>query len=229
MSINTKYYFYFTLIISVIVQVITGVLELFSLFIKVPTEYLLIRQLLIMEVFVQFIEGLFYVWLVYNFNEVSNVTPKRYIDWTITTPTMLITLVFYLIYLQHKERNTTKQLKFFDLLMKNSTNITYILILNWLMLLFGYLGEAKIINTLTGVGLGFIPFLLYYFIIYTNYAVLSEHGWMLFWYFFIFWSLYGVVAVLPYYMKNTFYNILDLFAKNFFGVFLSYIILTKSY
>lgn len=229
MSINTKYYFYFTLIISVIVQVITGVLELFSLFIKVPTEYLLIRQLLILEVFVQFIEGLFYVWLVYNFNEVSNVTPKRYIDWSITTPTMLVTLVFYLIYLQHKERNTTKQLKFFDLLMKNSTNITYILILNWLMLLFGYLGETKLINTLTGVGLGFIPFLLYYFIIYTNYAVLSEKGWILFWYFFIFWSLYGVVAVLPYYMKNTFYNILDLFAKNFFGVFLSYIILTKSY
>lgn len=229
MSINTKHYFYFTLIISVIIQVITGVLELFSLFIKVPIEYLLIRQLLILEVFVQFIEGLFYIWLVYNFNEVSNVTPKRYIDWTITTPTMLITLVFYLIYLHHKERNTTKQLKFFDLLMKNSTNITYILILNWLMLLFGYLGEQKIINTLTGVGLGFIPFLLYYFIIYTNYAVLSEQGWMLFWYFFIFWSLYGVVAVLPYYMKNTFYNILDLFAKNFFGVFLSYIILTKSY
>jgi len=226
---NTKGSFYFTLIISVIVQVITGVLELFSLFVKVPTEYLLIRQLLIMEVFVQFIEGLFYAWLVYNFNEVSNVTPKRYIDWAITTPTMLITLVFYLIYLQHKERNTTKQLKFFDLLMKNSSNITYILILNWLMLLFGYLGEAKIINTLTGVGLGFIPFLLYYFIIYTNYAVLSEQGWMLFWYFFIFWSLYGVVAILPYYKKNTFYNILDLFAKNFFGVFLSYIILTRSY
>jgi bacteriorhodopsin len=182
-----------------------------------------------MELFVQFIEGLFYVWLVYNFNEVSNVTPKRYIDWSITTPTMLITLVFYLIYLHHKEKNTTKQLTFFDLLMKNSTNISYILILNWFMLLFGYLGEAKIIPTFAGVGLGFIPFLLYFFIIYTNYAVLSKTGWMLFWYFFFFWSLYGVVAVLPYYMKNTFYNILDLFAKNFFGVFLSYIILTKSY
>lgn len=226
---NTKGSFYFTLIISVIIQLITGVLGLFSFFINVPIEYLLIRELLVLEVFVQFIEGLFYAWLVYNFNEVSNVTPKRYLDWSITTPTMLISLVFYLIYLQHKERNTTKQLNFFDLLMKNSSNITYILILNWLMLLFGYLGEAKIINTLTGVGLGFIPFLLYYFIIYTNYAVLSEQGWILFWYFFIFWSLYGVVAVLPYYMKNTLYNILDLFAKNFFGVFLSYIILTKSY
>jgi hypothetical protein len=113
--------------------------------------------------------------------------------------------------------------------MDNSSNITYILILNWLMLLFGYLGEMKIIPTIAGVGLGFIPFLLYYFIIYTKYAVLSKSGWMLFWYFFFFWSLYGVVAVLPYYMKNTFYNILDLFAKNFFGVFLSCMIISKSY
>lgn len=226
---NTKQSFYFTLIISVIVQIITGLLELGSLFIKVPAEYILIRQLLIMEIFVQFIEGMFYVWLVYNFNEVSNVTPKRYIDWVITTPTMLITLVCYLIYLHHREKNTTKQLNLLNLLISNSSNITYILILNWMMLLFGYLGEMKIIPTLTGVGLGFIPFLLYYFIIYTNYAILSETGWMLFWYFFIFWSLYGVVAILPYYIKNTFYNILDLFAKNFFGLFLSYIILTKSY
>ena len=33
------------------------------------------------------------------FDSVANVTPKRYIDWTITTPTMLTTLIFYLIYL----------------------------------------------------------------------------------------------------------------------------------
>jgi hypothetical protein len=97
------------------------------------------------------------------------------------------------------------------------------------MLLFGYLGESNIIPTLTGVGLGFIPFLIYYFIIYKNYAIISEKGWILFWYFFVFWSLYGIVAVLPYYIKNTLYNILDLFAKNFFGIFLSYIILTKNY
>jgi len=53
-------------------------------------------------------------------------------------------------------------------------------------------------------------------------------GWKIYLYFFFFWSLYGVAALLPYYIKNTFYNILDLFAKNFFGLFLSYIILSKS-
>jgi hypothetical protein len=97
------------------------------------------------------------------------------------------------------------------------------------MLIFGYLGEKKIIPIYIGVLLGFIPFLIYYFLIYIKYAVLSRNGFFIFWYFFFFWSLYGIVAFFPYYMKNTFYNILDLFSKNFFGIFLSYIILTGNY
>jgi len=48
-------------------------------------------------------------------------------------------------------------------------------------------------------------------------------------FFHIFWSFYGIVVILPYYIKNAFYNILDLFAKNFFGLFLSYIIFTGRY
>lgn len=227
---NSKYYFYVTLILSVIVQVITGGLEIGTLFVKVDTPYLIIKQLLVLEVVVQIIEGLFYIWLLYNFNQVTNVTPKRYIDWLITTPTMLITLVVYLIYLKERENGgDTSKLELFSLLKEHSTTISYIVYLNWLMLIFGYLGETKLINTFTGVTLGFIPFLIYYYMIYVNYATQSTTGWKMFWYFFFFWSLYGVVAVLPYYVKNMFYNILDLFAKNFFGLFLSYIILTKNY
>jgi len=226
---DTKYYFYITLIISVIVQIITMMIELGTLFVNVPNTYLLIRQLLVLEVVVQIIEGLFYLWLVYNFTKVVNVTPKRYIDWVITTPTMLITLILYLIYLKSKEENSTKELKFFSLINENSKVILQVALLNWLMLLFGYLGESKIIPVLLGVFLGFIPFLIYYYLIYNNYVSENETGKKIFWYFFFFWSLYGVVALLPYYTKNAFYNILDLFAKNFFGLFLTYIILTKKY
>lgn len=225
---NSKDIFYKTLIISVIVQILTGGFEIFSLFVKVPTEFSLIRQLLILEVIVQLIEGIFYVWLAYNFYSVTDVTPKRYIDWSITTPTMLVTLVFYLIYSYHREKGDTSKLEFFKLLNENSNNITYILLLNWIMLIFGYLGEVNILPTLTGVMFGFIPFLLYYAIIYLNY-VRTQIGFNMFLYFFIFWSLYGVVALFPYYLKNSCYNILDLFAKNFFGVFLSYIILSGKY
>ena len=177
------------------------------------------------ELVVQFFEGMFYFWLAYNFTKVLNVTPKRYIDWVITTPTMLITLMMYLIYLDNK----TISLDFFTLLKNNVSTFIPVIILNWLMLLFGYLGEMRIIPILLGVFLGFIPFLMYYYIIYINYVTQNRIGQLMFWYFFFFWSLYGFVAVLPYYIKNSFYNILDLFAKNFFGIFLSYIIFSGSY
>ena len=228
---DTKYLFYITLVISIIVQIITGIIEIGAFFVKVPTTYLLIRQLLIIELIVQFFEGTFYVWLAYNFTKVLNVTPKRYIDWVITTPSMLITLMVYLIYLNKSvEKNTnTTELELFAILKDNSTIFISILLLNWLMLLFGYLGEMKIIPVLLGVFLGFIPFLLYYYMIYVNYVNEKTPGYLLFWYFFLFWSMYGFVAVLPYYVKNSFYNILDLFAKNFFGIFLSYIIFSGNY
>jgi hypothetical protein len=225
---NTKNLFYTTLTISVIIQLLTGGLEIFTLFESVPTSFILIKQLLLLEVIVQLIEGMFYLWLVFNLNSVTNITPKRYIDWVITTPTMIVTLIFYLIYLNNKDNIANINLSFFDLLINNSNTISIVLLLNWLMLIFGYLGETKIIPTLTGVLLGFIPFIIYYLIIYINY-VKTELGFNMFIYFLFFWSLYGIVALLPYYLKNALYNILDIFAKNFFGVFLSYIILTKNY
>jgi len=226
---DTKYLFYITLVISIIVQIITGIIEVGTFFVKVPTIYTIIRHLLLIELTVQIIEGSFYVWLAYNFTKVLNVTPKRYIDWFITTPTMLITLIVYLIYLTKKEENKTNELDFFTILKENSNIIIPVVLLNWLMLLFGYLGEMKAIPVLLGVFLGFIPFLLYYYLIYVNYVTQNSSGYLLFWYFFFFWSLYGFVAVLPYYVKNSLYNILDLFAKNFFGIFLSYIILSGNY
>jgi hypothetical protein len=229
---NTKSFFYSTLIASVIVQIITGIIEITTaLFASVSPEFSIIRQLLFLEITVQAIEGLFYVWLLLNFTSVTNVTPKRYIDWTITTPTMLITLIFYLIFLERREKNEdTVGLNFVDLAIENGNTISNVFILNWAMLFFGYLGEMNVISTLTGVLLGFVPFLLYYYIIYQKYAVgSSSTGIKIFWYFFIFWSLYGVVALLPYHLKNGLYNILDLFAKNFFGLFLSYVILLKKY
>jgi hypothetical protein len=216
----------------VIVQIISGIIEVSTgLFAPVSPEFNIIKQLLFLEIAVQSIEGLFYVWLLYNFTSVTNVTPKRYIDWAITTPTMLITLMFYLLFLEKREKQQdTTGLNFFDLVVENGQTIWNVFILNWAMLFFGYLGEMNILSTLTGVLLGFIPFLLYYYIIYQKYAAgSSSTGIKIFWYFFIFWSLYGIVALLPYYLKNGLYNILDLFAKNFFGLFLSYIILLKKY
>ena len=226
---NAKYLFYITLVISIIVQIISGIIDIVAFFVKVPTIYSIIKQLLILELVVQIFEGTFYVWLAYNFTKVLNVTPKRYIDWVITTPSMLITLMIYLIYLSERVKNNTYELDFFTLFKNNLKIFIPVLLLNWLMLLFGYLGEMKIIPVFLGVFLGFIPFLIYYYMIYLNYVTQNASNYLLFWYFFFFWSLYGFAAVLPYYVKNSMYNILDLFAKNFFGIFLSYIILSGNY
>jgi hypothetical protein len=166
---------------------------------------------------------------------------------------MLITFSIYLIYLKNEyeqklnmERtealsrakgegdqwnlnntNTTKPINndtFVEILQKNAYIFIPILFLNALMLIFGYLGEINIIKEKIAVLCGFIPFILCFTIIYEKYAKYSEQGLILFWYFVSVWSLYGVAALFPYNLKNIFYNILDLFAKNFFGLYLAYII-----
>jgi bacteriorhodopsin len=220
---------YTSLILSVIIQVITGIIEIITLFIKVPSQFLFLKQMVLLEVFVQIIEATFYIYWVYNFNNILNITPKRYFDWAITTPTMLVNLIFYLIFLQYKDNNISDKLQILDLFNQEFYTIITVLLLNWLMLLFGYLGEIHLLPVLLGVALGFIPFLIYYYIIYKKYALLSNDGFKIFLYFLFFWSLYGIVAVLPYKMKNIFYNILDLFSKNFFGIFLAYLIFTNKY
>lgn len=231
-TFDTKQFFYTTLRISVIVQIITGIIEIVTLYFarSTPPEHYIINHLLYLELTVQIIEGMFYIWLIYNFNKVTNVTPKRYVDWFITTPTMLCTLMVYMIYLGRKNTNIgTTGMTLFGVLKDNLDTVSKIVSLNWLMLLFGFLGEVKIIPTGFGVLMGFIPFLIYYYMIYYKFAIQSDTGLKLFWYFFFFWSIYGIVALLPYNLKNAIYNILDLFAKNFFGLFLSYIIIRRKY
>ena len=130
-DMDTKKIFYNTLTISIIVQIITGIIEIGAFFVRVPPIYLIIKQLLIIELVVQIVEGMFYFWLAYNFTKVLNVTPKRYIDWIITTPTMLITLMVYLIYLNTKIENKTGELDLFTIFKENTNVFIPVIILNW--------------------------------------------------------------------------------------------------
>ena len=220
---------YSSLITSIIIQILTAIIEIISIFIKVPVKFSFLKQMMWLEICVQIIEGLFYIYWLFNFKNILNITPKRYFDWIITTPTMLINLIFYLIFLHNQENNSSQNLNFFNLFKKESNTIIPILLLNWMMLLFGYLGEISVIPIMLSVSLGFIPFLIYYYIIYKKYALESKDGLKIFFYFFIFWSLYGLVAIFPYKLKNICYNFLDLFSKNFFGLFLSYLIFMNKY
>lgn len=216
-----------TAFFSLAVQIVTAIIDGYVLTIPVAMEYILLKQLLWMEFVVQIIEGIFYVWLALNIASATNITRKRYWDWVVTTPVMLITLSSYLIYLKIKESGSSAMPDFFDVAEENFTNFAKIVILNGMMLLFGYLGEINVMATSTSVLAGFIPFLAMFYLIYDCYAKHTQTGLTLFYYFLIIWSLYGVSALMSYNWKNTCYNILDLFSKNFFGLFLAYILYTS--
>jgi len=208
-----------TVYLSLFVQIATGIMDALALQLKVPPKILLLRQALILELIVQIIEGIFYIWLVFAIQKsVSNVTPKRYYDWFLTTPTMLFTLMVYLHHVNHPNRKQTLQ----QFVKKYRNTIFKVVFLNALMFVFGFLGETGVLPVQWSVVLGFIPFIAYYTIIYQTFV--REEGEHFFWYFVIVWSVYGFAALLPYHPKNILYNILDLFAKNFFGVYLAFLL-----
>ena len=223
--LNSYKLFTQTLNISITIQIITGCIEFFTLFINVKPNISFLKELLVVEFIVQMIELFFYIWLFTNLHNVTNITSKRYADWIITTPTMLFTLIMYLIYMNEDKKESLDLYKTFN---TNKSNIFIIMFLNLLMLIFGYLGETDKINKIFSLTFGFFPFILYFWLIYENYAKYSDFGKKLFYYFFIVWSFYGIVAYFPYYLRNSCYNILDLFAKNFFGLYLAYLIISSA-
>lgn len=208
----------YTVYISLFFQIATGLLDVIALQWKISPDVNILRQALVLELAVQIIEGMFYIWLVFAIRRgaTTNVTPKRYYDWFLTTPTMLFTLMVYLDYLKNNTGITTLK----EFVKKHKETIASVVVLNAIMLILGYLGEINVLNTKTSVSLGFIPFVFYYALIYRDFV--SPAGETIYWYFVVIWAIYGVAALLPYQPKNMMFNILDLFAKNFFGVYLSY-------
>ena len=213
---------------SFITQIITATIDYIALQIEIPSNLLILKQILALELGVQIIESIFYTWLLSSYHTVEEITKYRYYDWGLSTNVMLFILVIYIVHLQQPKKTMIQ------IYQEHKKKIHNILFLNTLMLIIGYLGEIKKIKINTSVSVGFIPFLIYYNIIYQSYVkdeILNKQTISnekkkeiktLFWYFFIIWSMYGIAAALPYSQKNVSYNILDLFSKNFFGLFLSY-------
>ena len=220
---------YISGVISLIVQFIVGIIDYVVINLKLESKDEILKDLLRMELVVQIVEFLFYIWLIYYFNKVSkNITPFRYVDWGITTPLMLISLSAFL-----KHDGTTGE-RLSDFLSNNKGSVAKIVILNSIMLLCGLMGELGYLSTYMAVGLGFIPFVLNFKHIKDTFLPPpkpkpeNKLKRVVFYWFVFFWSLYGVFATMNYTTKNTGYNILDIFAKNFFGVFLAYVIFKKN-
>ena len=201
---------------SLFVQITTGLVQLYALFISIPKEHEILQSILATETIVQFIEAVFYMWLAYGIYKMKDVTSTRYFDWMITTPLMLLATIIYFKYLE-KEKVFT----FFEFIENNKDNIIKIFGYNWAMLLFGYLGETNKLDMSISVPIGFVFFALSFYTIYTNYTTTPE-AIQLFNFLFFVWSLYGVAAIMSINVKNFMYNLLDIVSKNFYGLFIFY-------
>jgi hypothetical protein len=149
----------------------------------------------------------------------------RYFDWIITTPTMLLTTIIFFKYQENIEKNIDENIDFWKFIKENKQNIITIFTCNFLMLVFGYLGEIKYIDMTQSLSFGFLFFGFTFYNIYKNYAIKSTSSIKMFYFIFFIWALYGVAAFFEPVNKNNMFNILDLFSKNFFGIYLYYFIL----
>lgn len=210
---------------SIIIQIITAFVDYIGLKIPVGDNYTILKEILTVELGVQIVELIFYIWLIFSIHSIKNITIYRYADWFITTPVMLITLMAFLSIKKDIPSSLTQFLS------ENGQEVLIIVFLNALMLGCGLAGEFMPKYNTWLVALGFIPFVMYFYKIYNDYYKKAEEEIhpvitrdRIFWYFVIIWSFYGVFALMPYKLKNTGFNILDLFSKNGFGIMLVYII-----
>ena len=166
----------------------------------------MVRHILNLETCISIIAAYFYsVFLEkikgpYTWPEITKI---RYLDWSITTPIMLLALCLAMTY------NVGKHL--------HLSLILTVVCLNYLMLGVGYLGETQRLPRIEASIIGFIPFFIMFWLIYglIDKSVANK---ILFWLYFVVWSMYGVVYLLDDETKQILTNVLDLIAKCFIGL-----------
>jgi hypothetical protein len=210
-----------------LVQILTALLAVPVFLLQIHAEDEILKNVLLLETIVQIIEFSFYVWFIIRFN-LQEMAATRYFDWFITTPTMLFTTIIFMKYQELYEKKLDRRFTIIDFMNKYKDDIILIIISNFLMLLFGYLGEIEVIHQSIAVCIGFIFFFITFYTIYTKYAVHSILGKKLFAFLFVVWGSYGLAYLLNVVYKNIAFNTLDIIAKNFFGVYLVYEIYQKS-
>lgn len=137
----------------------------------------------------------------------ASIIRTRYIDWSITTPIMLLVLLMVLV-----RNDATTTIPF--------AKYAVILVLNYAMLGLGFLGETGHIPLLASNAAGFLSFAGMFTYIYRNFVRAQFDDKLVFWLFASVWSLYGVSQLLHPMSRNLAYNGLDLVAKCFVGIFL---------
>jgi len=181
----------------------------------IRTQNPVIRHVLNLETCISVVAGYFYSAFMLQIDESerkgevydwSKISQTRYLDWSITTPLMLLVLCIVL------GNNINKPVTIGIFMV--------IVLLNFLMLFLGYLGETHQIDRWTASFLGFIPFFTIYYLIFSRFVLPKYRldNYIMYGVYVGVWSMYGIVYLLEEEGKNIAMNILDLVSKCFVGL-----------
>lgn len=205
--------------LSMIIQIITGIIGFRGFYFQIPEKHQILQTINKLEFGVQVVEFCFYIWISIAVISLSGMTPRRYLDWFITTPTMLLSTILFFTYNTHLDEE--KEITFTEIIENNKEKLIKIFLCNAGMLVFGLLGELEVIPLIMSNILGFICFAFLFKEVYSFVGPNKENK-QLYTFFLIVWSFYGIAQLLPTLEKNISYNFLDVVAKNFYGLFIYY-------
>jgi bacteriorhodopsin len=200
---NYVFSFYLTYVLLLTTATITFIEALRT---KIPR----VQHIMNLETCISLVAGYFYSMFNDKIKHKSipwkDFTQLRYIDWSITTPMMLLVLSLVLSF------NSKTHIKLHWFLVS--------IVFNYIMLYTGYLGETGTLNRMTSQLLGFIAFLITFGVIYIQYLLprFNFDNFIIFGIVLVVWSLYGVAFNFTEVNKNIAYNYLDLISKCFIGI-----------
>jgi bacteriorhodopsin len=206
-------------IISLVVQIITGIVGGAALFVPLGEKDKILGDVLGFEMAVQVIELVFYFWFLF-IKDIATITTTRYLDWFLSTPVMLLTMSAYFSYESMKEKFRNESIQ--EFFAENRRPLYAIFFFNFLMLLAGMLGELGYVTKLFAFLYGFVALALSFGTIYKNFVLASGFVTSFFTIMAVAWSGYGIAYMLDPVKKNVVYTILDIIAKNFFGLYLGF-------
>jgi hypothetical protein len=214
-----------TMVISFLAQIVTLFIGITAQFVMLDPKDIILKQALALENVVQFIEGSFYLWFIlFYLNNVdkTDIAKYRYYDWVLTTPTMILSAIVYFQYnnLKHQDQEFT----LLEFLKSDKNKVLELFGYNFGMLAIGYLHEIGLVHIALSTFIGFGFFFMLFIKIYNYYVKQSSTNYLIFYLMVSIWSLYGIAAIFKFKLKNACYNILDIFSKNFYGLFLAYLV-----
>jgi len=205
--INASFYMSYVLLVTTSVITVVEALR---------TPEVKIRNMMNLETCISVIASFFYGVFVAMVGDLEKpidykkITHLRYMDWSITTPLMLLVLLTALVF------NTDKQASI------GIFAYLFVFAANYGMLGFGYLGETQMMERTTANILGFVCFAIMFGFIFIRYVKPKYHfgSYALFFSYIAIWGMYGIVYFFDDVTKNICYNGLDVIAKAIVGILL---------